>query len=398
MRNLERDRVETGRIIQRRYLLQQLVKQGQMGTVYQGFDHVLQRAVAVKVVPPEYIPAYRAAIKATSQFSHPNIVGIYDVLVENELLYLVQEFVEGNDFSSLLQTSLTAHQVAELGAQICLALLYAGASSRKVNHGDLTPAAILRDRYGSVRVNNFALPSDVQYFTAWNVIGRGNDGTVLANRELPEGQMTEERRADDTRAVGLLLYQLLAGRPPGATSVEPPADGRLRFMRNVPPELCELVARSIIRQHAQYIASPDVLYKELKTLAETLEPPPPPVTIPASSRRAEEFMGIHQFSPAAPTGTGKFGVPGPVSEPGKVGTAYSNYLDTNAHMAAMEAPVVGQTVPDVSMKLAAARQAAYPVREERPRRINMPVLLGIGLVLFILFFIIGYFLAHAVFP
>jgi len=157
MRNLERHRVETGRIIQRRYLLQQLVKQGQVCAVYQGFDHVLQRAVAVKVVPPEYIPAYRAAIKATSQFSHPNIVGIYDVLVENEFLYVVQEFVEGHDFSSLLQTSLAAYQVAELGAQICLALLYAGAPSRKVSHGDLTPAAILRDRYGSIRVNNFAL-------------------------------------------------------------------------------------------------------------------------------------------------------------------------------------------------------------------------------------------------
>jgi serine/threonine protein kinase len=391
--------VETGRIIQRRYLLQQFVKQGQVCAVYQGFDHVLQRAVAVKVVPPEYIPAYRAAIKATSQFSHPNIVGIYDVLVENDLLYLVQEFIDGSDFSSLLQTSLTAYQVAEMGAQMCLALLYAGAPSRKVSHGDLTPDAVLRDRYGTVRINNFALPSDIQYFTAWSVIGRSSDGVILANRELPEGQMTEERRADDTRAVGLLLYQLLAGRAPGATTVEPPADGRLRFMRNVPPELCELVARSIIRQHAQYIASPDMLYKELKALAETLEPPPPPVTIPASSRRVEEFMGIHQFSPAAPTGTGKFGVPGPVSEPGMVGAGYSGYRpDTNARLAATEAPVVGQTVQDVSMKLAAARQAAYPVREERPRRINMPALLGIGLMLFILFFIIGYFLAHAVFP
>lgn len=398
MRNLERHRVETGRIIQRRYLLQQFVKQGQVCAIYQGFDHVLQRNVAVKVVPPEYISTYRAAIKATSQFSHPNIVGIYDALVENETLYLMQEFVEGNDFSSLLQTPLAAYQVADMGAQICQALLYAGAPSRKVSHGDLTPAAILRDRYGTVHVNNFALPSDIRYFTAWNVIGRSNNGTILTNQELPEGQMTEARRADDTRAVGLLLYQLLASRPAGTTTVEPPANGQLRFMRNVPPELCEIVARSIIRQHTQYIASPDVLFKELKTLAEALEPPPP-VTIPANPRRPEEFMGIHQFSPAAPTGTGKFGVSGPAAESGMASAAYTSYRpDTNARMAAMEAPAMGQTVPDVSMKLAAARQAAYPVREQRPRRINMPALIGIGLGLFILFFIIGYFLAHAVFP
>lgn len=398
MRNLERHRVETGRIIQRRYLLQQFVKQGQVCAVYQGFDHVLQRAVAVKVVPPEYVPTYQAAIKTTSQFSHPNIVGLYDVIVENDTLYVVQEFVEGNDFSSLLQSSLTAYQITELGTQLCQALLYAGSSTRRVCHGDLTPASLMRDRYGTVRVNNFALPSDVQYFTAWSVIGKSGDGAILAHQELSPGQMTEERRADDTRAVGLLLYQLLAGRTAGATSVEPPVDGRLRFMRNVPPELCEIVARSIIRQHTQYIASPDALYKELKALAEALEPPPS-VAAPAKNYRPEEFMGIHQFSPAAPTGTGKFGVPGASPAIPGSGAAYPGYrVETNARMTAMDAPAAGQTVQDVSLKLAAARQAAYPVGEARPRRINLPALLVIGLVLFILFFIIGYFLARAIFP
>ncbi|GCE18735.1 protein kinase domain-containing protein [Dictyobacter kobayashii] len=273
MRNLERLTVETGRVIQRRYLLQRLVQQGQTCAVYQGFDQVLQRTVAIKSAAVEHIPAYRAAIRATAQFAHPNIIGIYDLIVEPDALYIVQEYVDGDDFGTLLQSQLSPYHVVDLGVQICQALIYAGTPVRKVCHGDLTPASIIRDRRGQVRVNNFALPGDNFYFSTWNVIG--GTGTVFADPELPAGQASEGRHADDTRAVGLLLYQLLAGRNPDARSVEPPADGRLRFMRNAPPEVCEVIARTIVRQHPQYISTPETLHAELKVLAEALEPPAP---------------------------------------------------------------------------------------------------------------------------
>ena len=73
--------VETGRIIHGRYLLQRLLKQGQCCAVYQSSDQVLQRNVVVKIVPAEHIPAYRAALRATSQLAHPNIIGIYDLII-----------------------------------------------------------------------------------------------------------------------------------------------------------------------------------------------------------------------------------------------------------------------------------------------------------------------------
>jgi len=90
--------VETGRVINRRYLLQRLIKQGQVCAIYQGMDQVLQRVVAVKAVPAPHIPAYRAALKMTADFSHPNVVGTYDLVMEPEMLYIVQEYIEGVDF------------------------------------------------------------------------------------------------------------------------------------------------------------------------------------------------------------------------------------------------------------------------------------------------------------
>lgn len=381
--------METGRVIHRRYLLQRLLKQGQFCAIYQGTDQVLQRPVVVKISPAAHIPAYRAAIRQTSQFSHPNIVGIYDLIIEAETLYVIQEYIDGDDFGTLLQTQLQPHQVADLGAQVCQALLYAGSASRRVCHGDLTPSSIIRDHQGLVRVNNFALPSDLYYFTGWSVVG--GDGNPLSDRELPWGQQTEGRRADDTRAVGLLLYQLLSGRNPGAKSVEPPADGRLRFLRNVPAELCEVIARTVIRQHPQNLNTPEALYTELKTLAEVLEPPTPVTT--AGIYKTENAAQPQQFTPA---GTGKLVTALPVREPG-TGGAFSSG-NTAQQRTVLEAPAA-QTVADVSLKLATARQAAYPEtpRATPQKKINFPLLFLLCLVVFAFCTAIGYFLAINVF-
>ena len=204
----------------------------------------------------------------TADFSHPNIVGLYDLVVEPETLYIIQKFIKDVPIPTLLQHQLSPIDILGIGMQISQALIYADSASASVCHGDLTPSAIMRDPQGLVRVNNFALPGDFLYFQNWSSMG--GDDIVSSDPELPYGQQSESRRSDDVRATGLLLYQLLAGRAPGANVVEPPSDGRLRFQRNVPPELCETVARAVVRQHPQRISSHEVLYTDLKTLSEKL--------------------------------------------------------------------------------------------------------------------------------
>jgi len=396
--------VETGRVINRRYLLQRLLKQGRVCLVYQGVDQVLQRPVAVKSVPARHIPAYRAAIRMASHFSHPNIIGLYDLIAEPETLYVVQEYVEGNDFAALLQSSLTPYEVADFGAQICQALLFASNSARKVCHGDLTPTAVLRDRQGLVRVNNFALPSDLYYFENWSVMGSA--GVVVSDEDLPWGQWSEGRHADDTRAVGLLLYQLLAGRSPGAARVDPPVDGQLRFLRGTPPELCETVARTVVRSHPQQVHTVEALYSALKTMADTLEPlpggayqtQPQPVELPhpaqlaplaGSSEGIEELRGTGKLVSALPArGKGDTGLR--LSAYRQDGSAEPNVLETSHN-----APT---TVAGVSVKLAAARRAAYPELDTmQPQRTPVLWFLLLGLLMFALFFVVGYFAGHLLF-
>ncbi len=363
--------METGRVINGRYLLQRLITQTAFCAVYQGTDQRLQRSVAVKSVLASQIPIYKASIKMTANFSHQHILGLYDLIIEPESLYVVQEYVEGDSFEALVHGQMAPHEIAEAGWQICLALMYAGSSSRRVCHGDLTPAAITRDHQGIVRVGGFALPADMAYFEKWSIMG--GEGIALLETELPWGQQSEARKADDTRAVGLLLYQLLTG------SLEPPADGRLRFPRGIPPELCETVARAVVRQHPQNINTPEVLYTQLKVLAEALEPALPAPVL-------EEPL-VRQFSPA---GVGVRGTPvlTPAREVGRGLPPYSGQLP------ALDAAPFSPTVANTTFNAARQQNIYPPVGETRQTSPALLVLL-LGLLAFGLFFVVGYFLGHA---
>lgn len=389
--------METGRVINKRYLLQRLIKHGQVCAIYQGVDQVLQRTVAIKVVPSSEITAYRTAIKLTAHFSHPNIVGLYDLVAEPDILYIIQEYIEGVPFSALLQQKLSPFEIVDLGMQISQALIYAGSTSPNVCHGDLTPSAIIRDPHGLVRVNNFALPGDFLYFQSWCKMG--GDDIVFSDPELPYGQQSESRRSDDVRATGILLYQLLAGRASGVSVIEPPPDGRLRFQRNIPPELCETVARAVVREHPQRICTPEALYTDLKTLSETLAQPAPvemPVTNAVYQPSAEPLV----ISQAASPGTGKLASALPVRDTEQPGLNLPTYRsDQSVQQPLEQITPASPTVADVSLKLAAARQAAYPEQvPQQERRQSLFPILVIGLVVFILLFIIGYFAGHFLIP
>jgi serine/threonine protein kinase len=389
--------VEIGRVLNDRYRLERLIKQGRVCAVFQGRDKVLQRTIAIKAVPAHHAVAYRSAILMTCHFSHPNIIGLYDLVVEPEGLYVVQEFVEGEDFSTLLHVS--PYQVADFGSQLCQALLYATGSQRPACHGDLNPSAVLLDRQGLVRVNNFALPADPDYFESWSVLG--SEGIVVSDVDLPCGQFSAKRHADDTRAVGLLLYQLLAGRPAGATQAEPPVDGQLHFPRSTPAELCETIARAVMRSHPHNIDTIEALNSSLRTMVDALEPPMPVQTsIPVQPEEAHsrQFVPVGQAEAEDPRGMGKLVSALPVRDARDTGLRFAAYQPAGSTSPLMEsAHSAPTTVADIPFKVAAARQAAYQQLESQTRRSPVLLFLLLGLVVFALFFVVGYFTGHFLF-
>lgn len=367
--------METGRVIHGRYLLQRLIQQTAFCCAYQGTDQRLQRAVAVKSVLAPHSGAYRTAMKMTANFSHAHIIGLYDLVIEPETLYVVQEYVEGENFATLVQSQLSPYEIAQMGWQICQALMYAGSSSRRVCHGDLTPAALMRDHHGMARLNGFALPTNLAYFEKWSALG--GEGVAVLETGLPPGQQSDARRADDTRATGLLLYQLLTG------SQELPPNDLLRFSRNTPPELCETLARAIVRQHPHNINTPEVLYVQFKTLAEALEPAPPVSVTVATPSQVEEPL----FSPV---GVGKLSPSLPVREAGHSGRSLSSY---SGKLPTLD--VATSTPGEVRGPFEAPLRPSDSLPSSGVSKTSPALtILLLGLLAFGLFFIVGYVLGH----
>ena len=263
----------------------------------------------------------------------------------------------------------------------------------------------MRDRRGQIRVNNFALPSDVSYFNAWSNIG--GEGLPLSDRELPWGTESEGRRADDARAVGLLLYQLAAGRTSNTLMIEPPADGRLRFRNNIPPELCDVIARVIIRSHPQHINTVEALYDELKVVIEALEPQetsaPLLIDNPSFQQVAQAVPATEVGRPRQFSSSGTGNIPNPLSAGQSGGglTAYQQAKNEKLGATTMEtAESSSPTVADSSLMAAmsmspVARKALpqLPAEKTAPkiRRATLILLLLLGLLIFGICFAIGFY-------
>jgi hypothetical protein len=247
------------RVLGGRYELRVLVGQGTFGRVYRGHDRRLGRAVAVKVIKPWWIedPQWAARFEREAQLmarvSHPGIVQIFDTGRDRGQLYYVAELVEGDSLADRLAAGpLPAPQARELAEQLCRALAHAHA--QRVVHRDVKPANVLIDRTGRVKVGDFGVARLAESATD------APAGTVVGT---PRYMAPEQARGDpptpatDVYGAGVVLYEMLAGRPPftGGSAVElalrhlgepppplPPA---------TPPALARIVARALAKDPAE---------------------------------------------------------------------------------------------------------------------------------------------------
>src|SRR5579862_3983772 len=272
-----------GEVIADRYELEQLVDHGGMSTVYRGYDRLLERNVALKVLhphfgdDPEYIERFRREARAVAQLSHPHIVTVIDRGASDGNQFIVFEYVEGENLKQLLDRSgpLPVGRAVELGIQIADALAFAHAHD--LVHRDVKPQNILIDLAGDAKVTDFGIVRSLD-------VERGvtQTGTVLgtSNYLSPEQAGGEPvTPATDIYSLGVVLYELLAGDVPfrGDNLVvvamkhvteHPPS---LRQVRNdVPPRLAQAVDRALEKDPARRFPSMDALANELRRVQDEL--------------------------------------------------------------------------------------------------------------------------------
>jgi DNA helicase II / ATP-dependent DNA helicase PcrA len=205
---------------------------GGMGQVYKAYDNKLQRVVALKVLPPEYVsqPDRRRRFfqeaRAASALTHPHILTVYEVGEDDGKPYIAMEYVEGQTLRQKIKASaLELKEAVEIAIQIAAGL--ARAHELGIIHRDLKPENLMLSRDGYAKILDFglaklvaerdrALVADSEQKTLIRGI-ETESGTLMGtvNYMAPEqllGQRVDRRC--DVFSFGVVLCEMLTGKAP----------------------------------------------------------------------------------------------------------------------------------------------------------------------------------------
>ncbi len=204
------------------YEVHELIGGGGMGEVYRATQMATDEVVAIKIVAgrltrdPEVTARFENEVAAISQLDHPNVVHVIDQGVSADgRHYLVTEFVDGCDLRRLMRAQrLEPARAFEIFAKVCAGVAHA--HERGVVHRDLKPANILVGLDGTVKVADFGLAKTLVDSSHWYGFTQTRDTFGTPYYIAPEvtRQADKADARSDVYALGVLLYELLAGAVP----------------------------------------------------------------------------------------------------------------------------------------------------------------------------------------
>jgi hypothetical protein len=278
---------------------------GGMGVIYRARQLAVNRPVALKMIlagayaGTQERARLRTEAEAIARLRHPNIVEIYTLGEHDGLPYLALEFAEGGSLAQRLSgTPLPSGEAARLVETLARAIH--AAHQHGVVHRDLKPANVLLTADGTPKVADFGLARCLDAGSGPTPVGAvlGTPGYMAP--EQAAGKPGSVGPATDVYALGAILYELLAGRPPfrGETPLETirqvvrdePVPPR-RLSRRVPRDLEAVCLRCLRKEPAERYATAEALAEELRRYLSG----EPVLTRPAGVvRRAARWVGRHR--------------------------------------------------------------------------------------------------------
>jgi serine/threonine protein kinase len=197
-----------------RLTLTREISRSGIATVWEAYDAGLDRKVLVKSIHPQYAresdlrARFEREARAIARLSHPNVVQIYDLRVDEDELAIILEFVEGVTLGKLLKEhgALPAEVAVTIAAEILAGLEQAHAAG--IVHRDLKPDNVLVSRRGEVKITDFGLASLRDQPTVTQegmVVGTPS---YMAPEQATGGEVSA---ATDLFASGLILFEMLTG-------------------------------------------------------------------------------------------------------------------------------------------------------------------------------------------
>lgn len=245
----DRPRSGQGALLRDRFELLVPLGSGGFGTVWEGFDMLLERSVAIKELPIDGDAgnagdALREA-RATARLNHPAIVSLYEIVAEGDRIYMIGELVHGSTLDAMIgDRYLSDHDCGRIGGSLCEALAHA--HSQGVMHRDVKPANVIVPREWIEGVAGWrAQPAKLMDFGISSIIDReGANGPHAGSRGYvaPEQEAGEPATpAADVYSLALVLFECFTGSLPAGGR-----RGRLaRVRRDLPVELARCVDRCL---------------------------------------------------------------------------------------------------------------------------------------------------------
>nr|WP_258567733.1 protein kinase [Paenactinomyces guangxiensis] len=201
-----------------RYRIEEQLGSGGMGRVYKAVDQLLQRPVAVKVMNDSmqtdegYVKRFMREAKSIAKLSHPHVVQVFDVGIENGIDYMVMEFIQGQTLKEMIlkRAPFTVEETASIAAQILDGLAHA--HDNDIIHRDIKPQNIMVSSDGRIKITDFGLS---RLTTATSQLTQ--TGTLMGSVQYfsPEQALGKEISfQSDLYSLGIVLFEMATGTLP----------------------------------------------------------------------------------------------------------------------------------------------------------------------------------------
>ncbi len=278
------------------YQIRALLGKGGMSTVYLAYQPAMDRLVAVKVLPREFLHddtflmRFQQEARTIARLEHLHILPVYDVGQDRGIPYLVTRYLPGGTLADLLNSDLPQLSVVtRIVGQVADALDYA--HERGIIHRDLKPSNILLDDSGNAYLSDFGIARVTQAqadLTGSHVLGTP---PYIAPEMVQKDQPVTA--SVDIYALGVITYEMLTGEPPYfdqdpmrvlmAHVLEPVPSVR-NIDPNIPPAVDAVVQRCLAKKPADRYPTAGAFARELARAAQMPQPIPssplPPPTAP----------------------------------------------------------------------------------------------------------------------